>query len=72
MKKSSPKTYSTKAFLQKVGISESTLRRWLSENRIPELNDVNRDWKGWRIWEHKHVNAVLEYKRNKLLRLKNQ
>lgn len=66
------KTYSTKAFLEKIGVSESTLRRWLSENTIPELNDVKRDWRGWRIWEDRHVKAVLDYKQNKLLRLKNQ
>ena len=58
-------TYSTKAFLEKVGISESTLKKWLSEDRIPELNNVERDWRGWRTWEDKHVKAVLKYKQRK-------
>lgn len=60
-------TYSTKTFLEKVGVSESTLRRWLSEDRIPELNNVKRDWRGWRIWEDEHVKAVLKYKQRKTL-----
>lgn len=60
-------TYSTKAFLEKVEVSESTLRRWLSEDRIPELNNVKRDWRGWRIWEDEHVKAVLKYKQRKTL-----
>jgi len=62
--------YSTKEFLKKIGVSESTLRRWLSENRIPQLNNVKRDWKGWRIWQDEHVEAVLEYKNRKWLSFK--
>ena len=62
--------YSTKEFLRKIGVSESTLRRWLSENRIPQLNNVKRDWKGWRIWQDEHVEAVLEYKNRKWLSFK--
>jgi hypothetical protein len=55
--------YTTKEFLEKVKISEATLRRWLSEkNRIPELNTARKDWRGWRIWEEPHVKAVLTYK----------
>jgi predicted site-specific integrase-resolvase len=61
---------STKEFLGRVGISESTLRRWLSEDRIPQLKNVKRDWKGWRIWEDEHVEAILEYKKRRLLSLK--
>ena len=58
--------YSTKEFLRKIGVSESTLRKWLKErNRIPELNNAKRDWRGWRIWEDMHVEAVLGYKQKK-------
>lgn len=58
--------YSTKEFLEKVCVSEATLRRWIAEgNRIPELNNAKRDWRGWRIWEDKHVKAVMMYKCNK-------
>ena len=58
--------YSTKDFVKKIGVSEATLRRWITEgSRIPELNEVKRDWRGWRIWEDRHVKAVLRYKRKK-------
>ena len=55
--------YTTKEFLEKVNISEATLRRWLSEkSRILELNSAKKDWRGWRMWEESHVKAVLAYK----------
>ena len=58
--------YSTKEFLRKIGVSESTLRKWLKErDRITELNNAKRDWRGWRIWEDMHVEAVLRYKQKK-------
>lgn len=60
-------SYSTKEFLKRIDVSEATLRRWIAENtRIPELNNVKRDWRGWRIWEEEHVKAVLEYKKRKM------
>lgn len=60
-------SYSTKEFLKRIDVSEATLRRWIAEgNRIPELNTVKRDWRGWRIWEEEHVKAVLEYKKRKM------
>ena len=59
-------SYKTKEFLKMTGVSEATLRRWISEGtRIPELNTARRDWRGWRIWEDKHIRAVLHYKKNK-------
>jgi adenine-specific DNA-methyltransferase len=59
--------YKTKEFLQKVDISEATLRRWLAESsRVPELKTAKKDWRGWRIWEEKHVEAVLAYKRSRM------
>jgi hypothetical protein len=60
-------TYTTKEFLDKIKISEATLRRWLSEkNRIPELNTAKKDWRGWRMWEESHIKAVLDYKKMKI------
>ena len=60
-------SYSTKDFLKKVDVSEATLRRWIAEgNRIPELKNAKRDWRGWRIWGEEHVQAVLKYKRKKI------
>ncbi len=59
--------FSTKVLLEKVAVSEATLRRWIFEaNRIPELANVKRDWRGWRIWEDKHVEAIMNYKKHKM------
>ena len=58
--------YSTKEFLGRICVSEATLRRWIAEgDRIPELNSAKRDWRGWRIWEDRHVKAVMIYKFSK-------
>ncbi len=57
--------FTTKEFLKKVNVSEATLRRWLAEGRIPALEDVERDWKGHRKWEDRHIRAVEDYKRAK-------
>ena len=57
----------TKELLEKVAVSEATLRRWICEqSRIPELANVKRDWRGWRIWEDKHVEAIMKYKKSKM------
>ena len=59
--------YSTKEFLERVEVSEATLRRWIAEgDRIPELKNAKRDWRGWRIWGEEHVQAVLKYKEQKM------
>ena len=59
--------FSTKELLEKVAVSEATLRRWICEQRrIPELVNVKRDWRGWRIWEDKHVEAIIKYKESKM------
>ena len=60
-------SYSTKEFLEKVDVSEATLRRWIAEgNRIPELKTAKKDWRGWRNWGEEHVKAVLKYKEQKM------
>nr|WP_315990262.1 hypothetical protein [Desulforamulus aquiferis] len=57
----------TKDFLEKTAISESTLRRWLKNGQpLPELNNVQRDWRGQRSWDQSHVELVLAYKRDRL------
>jgi len=59
--------YSTKKLLEMVEVSEATLRRWISERtRIPELTNAKRDWRGWRIWEDQHVEAIMKYKDKKI------
>lgn len=56
----------TKVFLARAGISESTLRRWLREGKpLPGLLDAPRSWTGQREWSDLHVSMVLEYKRQR-------
>jgi DNA (cytosine-5)-methyltransferase 1 len=56
----------TSVFLEKVGISEATLRRWLrGGSPVPELLETQRDWTGKREWTDAHVAAVLRYKEAK-------
>ena len=56
----------TKRLLEITGISEATLRRWLKEGqRVPELADCRRDWRGWHIWEERHVEAIRRYQEEK-------
>lgn len=57
---------STKALLEATGISEATLRRWLKDGQpIPELLDCRRDWRQWRIWEPRHIEAIRSYQKQK-------
>lgn len=52
----------TKKLLEVTGISEATLRRWLKDGQpVPELSNCKRDWRGWRIWEQRHVDAIRRY-----------
>lgn len=38
-----------------VGVSKNTLLRWLDEGLI---EDVQRDWRGWRVWRPQDVERV--------------
>jgi predicted site-specific integrase-resolvase len=56
----------TKELLEMTGISEPTLRRWLRDGHpVPELVDARRDWRGWRTWESRHVDAIRRYQRTR-------
>ena len=57
----------TKELLDRTGISEATLRRWLRDGQpVPELADARRDWRGWREWDERHATAILTYKAERL------
>jgi hypothetical protein len=61
----------TKEFLVEADISEPTLRRWLKDGQpVPELLTAKEDWRGWRTWEPRHVDAVRRYKEQKILQRK--
>lgn len=48
-------TYSTEEAAQKLGISKSTILRWLRQGRIDE---VRRDRNGWRIFTSTDLEAI--------------
>lgn len=58
--------FTTKQLLRVTGISEATLRRWLKDGQpVPELSNCKRDWRGWRIWGQRHVDAIVRYQEQK-------
>lgn len=44
--------FSTVEAARCVGVSKNTLLRWLDEGLV---EDVQRDWRGWRIWRKQDV-----------------
>lgn len=49
------KTYSTEAAAAELGISKSTLLRWIKEKRI---KDVRRDRNNWRVFSERDVQLI--------------
>jgi len=47
--------FSTVEAAKRVGVSKNTLLRWLDEGLI---EDVQRDWRGWRVWRPQDVERV--------------
>ena len=47
--------FSTVEAAKFVGVSKNTLLRWLDEGLI---NDVQRDWRGWRVWTRKDIERI--------------
>lgn len=48
-------TYSTEEAAEKLGISKSTILRWLKQGRIDE---VRRDRNGWRVFTSADLKAI--------------
>jgi hypothetical protein len=42
-----------------IGVSKSTLLRWLDEGLV---DDVERDWRGWRVWRSRDVERVKAFR----------
>jgi hypothetical protein len=42
-----------------VGVSKNTLLRWLDEGLT---QDVQRDWRGWRMWRHEDIERVKAFR----------
>jgi DNA-binding transcriptional MerR regulator len=42
-----------------IGVSKNTLLRWLDEGLI---DDVQRDWRGWRVWMQRDIERIRAFK----------
>jgi hypothetical protein len=51
---------STVEAAQRIGVSKSTLLRWLDEGLV---EDVERDWRGWRVWGEGDVERVTAFRK---------
>ena len=45
---------------KRIGVSKSTLLRWLDEGLV---DDVERDWRGWRVWRSRDVERVKAFQK---------
>jgi excisionase family DNA binding protein len=51
---------STVEAAKRIGVSKSTLLRWLDEGLI---EDIERDWRGWRVWRSRDVERVKAFQK---------
>jgi DNA-binding transcriptional MerR regulator len=51
---------STVEAAKRIGVSKSTLLRWLDEGLV---DDVERDWRGWRVWRGGDVERVRTFRK---------
>jgi DNA-binding transcriptional MerR regulator len=51
---------STVEVAKRIGVSKSTLLRWLDEGLV---DDVERDWRGWRVWRSCDVERVKAFQK---------
>ena len=42
-----------------IGVSKNTLLRWLDEGLV---DDVERDWRGWRVWMQRDIERIKAFK----------
>ena len=52
--------FSTMEAADCIGVSKNTLLRWLDEGLI---DDVQRDWRGWRIWHNRDIERVKTFQK---------
>lgn len=62
VKRKTPKKYKTKEICDRFDISRATLFRWESEGL---LTDVERDWRGWRVYGDVNLKEIEKIIRNK-------
>ena len=63
VKRKNPKKYKTKEICDRFDISRATLFRWEDEGL---LSGVERDWRGWRIYNESNMKDI-----EKIIRSKN-
>ena len=51
---------STVEAAKRIGVSKNTLLRWLDGGLI---EDVARDWRGWRLWDDQDIERVKAFQR---------
>ena len=51
--------FSTVEAANHIGVSKNTLLRWLDEGLI---DDVQRDWRGWRVWMQRDIERIKAFK----------
>ena len=51
--------FSTVEAANSIGVSKNTLLRWLDEGLI---DDVQRDWRGWRVWMQRDIERIKAFK----------
>jgi hypothetical protein len=52
--------FSTVEAAKFVGVSKNTLLRWLDEGLV---DDVERDWRGWRVWRSRDIERVKAFQK---------
>jgi DNA-binding transcriptional MerR regulator len=52
--------FSTIEAAHRIGVSKNTLLRWLDEGLV---DDVRRDWRGWRIWHSRDIERVKAFQK---------
>ena len=50
---------STAQAAKHIGVSKNTLLRWLDEGLT---EDVQRDWRGWRLWRQEDIERVKSFR----------
>ena len=51
---------STVEAAKRIGVSKSTFLRWLDQGLV---EDVQRDWRGWRIWRSDDIERVKAFQK---------
>ena len=52
--------FSTIEAANRIGVSKNTLLRWLDEGLV---DDVQRDWRGWRIWHSRDIERIKAFQK---------